>query len=152
MLIKVWRFCKAFCVAFFIFAKREPGATLFLLVVVPAAIFQMWAAAHESPQAAQARMEAEAADAIQYRVQAKEREEQARARQETTKALCRLKDICKQYAEVRQDCATAGNFNNCISVKMGDERFGEVANCANDGSIASVTSDNVPSRIDCLTN
>jgi hypothetical protein len=37
--------------------------------------------------------------------------------------LCHLKLVCYKYGTTRQECATAGNFDRCIQVKMGDRDF-----------------------------
>src|SRR5690348_9076821 len=34
-------------------------------------------------------------------------------------ALCHQQVVCKKYGTARQECATAGDFNNCIKVKLG---------------------------------
>jgi hypothetical protein len=35
--------------------------------------------------------------------------------------LCHQAAACKKYSDVRQQCATAGNFKTCMLVKMGDD-------------------------------
>lgn len=32
---------------------------------------------------------------------------------------CLLQSVCYDYAKVRQDCATSGDYQNCLSVKLG---------------------------------
>lgn len=155
MLLRVWRFLRALLIGVSKFARQEPVVTLVLLVAVPVAAGSLWTAAHETPQEASVRRAAEAGDAAQIEIRAKELEEQGRALEEHNqqiRGLCRLKDICAQFSKVRQECATAGSFNNCISVKMGDERYGDVGSCTNNGNIGSVAPENVPSRLECLTN
>src|SRR6187200_711735 len=41
------------------------------------------------------------------------------AADERNKYFCRLKSVCEKYGAARQTCATAGNFGNCIVVKLG---------------------------------
>jgi hypothetical protein len=63
--------------------------------------------------------------------------------------LCKLRAICVSYSRARQDCATAGDFNNCINVKMGYD-FSQVNNCTNDGDILySLYSPQMPSKLQC---
>src|SRR5690348_226772 len=44
-------------------------------------------------------------------------------------ALCHLRSVCKTYSAVRQDCATAGSFGTCVTVKMGDSDKDLVGSC-----------------------
>ncbi len=86
----------------------------------------------ETPQQAQARqLVAEQAQ------RAKERESQ----------LCSLVPVCRKYGEVRQECAVAGNFRNCVMVKMGNSDFSD---CADDGTIADASSSETPNRLSCF--
>ena len=71
------------------------------------------------------------------------------AAEEEKKYLCRLKTVCKTYATVRQDCATAGNFNNCINVKMGDDDAAMTGSCSNDGKPLYPQA-KVPDNLECL--
>ena len=75
--------------------------------------------------------------------------EEQRAAEEEKKYLCRLKTVCKTYATVRQDCATAGNFNNCINVKMGDDDAAMTGSCSNDGKPLYPQA-KVPDNLECL--
>jgi hypothetical protein len=61
--------------------------------------------------------------------------------------LCSLKPICEKYANVRQACAVAGDFMNCMRVKMGDD-MGSTSSCRNDGSIIGASK--MPDVLDCL--
>jgi hypothetical protein len=38
---------------------------------------------------------------------------------EFKKYLCRMPEICTKYRAMRLECAVAGNFKNCITIKMG---------------------------------
>jgi hypothetical protein len=51
------------------------------------------------------------------------------------KELCHAQTICRHFAKARQECAVAGDLNNCVRVKVGDEMDSTWAICANDGSI-----------------
>jgi hypothetical protein len=60
---------------------------------------------------------------------------------------------CKRYAAVRQECAVAGNFENCIKVRMmGDSMttYDDLANnCADDGTVRWQP-EKVPSSVQCF--
>jgi hypothetical protein len=71
----------------------------------------------------------------------------ARKEQEAITALrCKAKSICKKYGTVRQECATAGNYNNCLRIKMGSEAYGYIGMCTEEGGVA----DSVPNAAECL--
>ena len=89
----------------------------------------------ETPQQAQARQLA--AEQAQLVERAKERESQ----------LCSLVPVCRKYGEVRQECAVAGSFRNCVMVKMGNSDFSD---CADDGTIADASSSETPDRLSCF--
>jgi hypothetical protein len=63
-------------------------------------------------------------------------------------ALCQQKMICAKLPDIRQECATAGNFDNCIKVKIGDEDYSSVAYCNHGGDLA-YTPENMPSPLVC---
>jgi hypothetical protein len=63
--------------------------------------------------------------------------------------LCYQADFCDAYGETRQACATAGDFANCIRVKIGDKNLGRLGYCANDGGLASPPQD-MPSSFECF--
>lgn len=56
--------------------------------------------------------------------------------------------MCAKYGSARQECATAGNFDHCIAVKMGDIGVNDIDWCSNDGSLAEPPND-MPSRLEC---
>jgi hypothetical protein len=63
--------------------------------------------------------------------------------------LCDREDFCEAYGETRQACATAGDFANCIRVKIGDKNLGRLGYCANEGGLASPPQDR-PSSFECF--
>jgi hypothetical protein len=77
---------------------------------------------------------------------------------EEQRRFCKYAHICTKYASSRQDCATAGNLEKCIEIKMGgDVHF--VAYCTDDGEVKSEVKSNLlkdvtdftwPSRQACL--
>jgi len=64
------------------------------------------------------------------------------------KELCRTKDLCTRYAMSRQECATAGNFDLCLNVKMGDD-VANISGCTNQGKLKSEPPD-MPGWLTCL--
>jgi len=70
--------------------------------------------------------------------QARENEIAAQRHQhrEYLESMCWQQKVCKEYAHVRQECATAGNFDTCVGVKMGDEDGNTVDQCTHDGKLA----------------
>jgi hypothetical protein len=64
--------------------------------------------------------------------------------------MCRFVNECKKYGAVRQQCAVAGDFNNCIDIKMGKDLYGGLAIlCTNDGQFRGDKT-KVPSQIECF--
>ncbi len=62
--------------------------------------------------------------------------------------LCHVKSLCAQYSIARQQCAVAGNFDNCVSVKMGND-LQSVGMCTNEGGLLNSPTD-LPSAMQCL--
>jgi hypothetical protein len=54
------------------------------------------------------------------------------AEQERENFICDLVNACKKYATVRQECAVAGNFKNCVNIKMGRDDW---SYCSDDGKL-----------------
>lgn len=67
---------------------------------------------------------------------------------EVRRRLCHLKSMCFEYASARQACATAGNFDNCIMVKMGDDYFSSKDLCLFDGKPSSNLNE-MPNEFQC---
>jgi len=143
------------------FAKRHPIVVLLGLIYVGVLAFYGIRAITETPQQAHARE-------IQERQQAYAREIQERqqaaaasasaesasseraARIEQTRQLCKIKAACGVYAKSRQSCAIAGNFENCMRIKMGEDNYELRENCTNDGHMLDASSE--PTAVDCLFN
>jgi hypothetical protein len=62
--------------------------------------------------------------------------------------LCTIRSICSKYASARQECATAGNFDQCMKIKMGDDAW-KVGSCTSDGNYRNAPPD-MPGRVRCL--
>jgi hypothetical protein len=83
--------------------------------------------------------------------------EQAHARSEHIKEmvlmrpyLCHAKKVCETYAKVRQECAVAGSFKTCLSVKLGSDDYAIATDvCSDDGKVLMPDAD-IPRFIDCL--
>jgi hypothetical protein len=63
--------------------------------------------------------------------------------------LCRIKQVCANYAKIRQECAIAGNFWLCVDVRMGKQGFSPAAACTDDGQIVAPPT-NMPGRGECF--
>ena len=49
------------------------------------------------------------------------REDESKQRIVLDRYLCRKMAACSKYDRVRVDCATAGNIDTCLRIKMGDD-------------------------------
>ncbi|BCH11912.1 hypothetical protein MesoLj131c_61700 [Mesorhizobium sp. 131-3-5] len=97
----------------------------------------------ETPAQKQQRENAVLAD-----IEAKTADAKAKAQQQKrTKDLCHWADVCSTYGKARQDCAVAGDFQNCIDVKMGQETW-RIPQCADDGTLLQPPVD-MPGAIEC---
>lgn len=84
--------------------------------------------------------------------QTAQREARAKADQQSQDHLanlCKWVDLCREFGDARQACATAGDFQNCLNVKLGDNAWVIGDNCSNDGSLINPQND-TPSRLECL--
>jgi hypothetical protein len=117
-------------------AKRDPLATIFWVGCATLVLWGIVYRAMLTPEQVRAGQMAEAQQAAQQAQKARQEAAQEKASQERNRALCKLKSTCEQYGRVRQECATAGSFQTCVRVKMGDENVEEVGSCTNDGHVA----------------
>jgi hypothetical protein len=64
--------------------------------------------------------------------------------------LCHTKLVCRRYHSARQDCAVAGNFDNCMHIKISDKDWTYMSLCTNDGDVdvPQYVSD-MPSEVEC---
>jgi hypothetical protein len=62
---------------------------------------------------------------------------------------CHIQMICSKYSAVRQQCAVAGDFNNCVAIKIGrDTRF--IGSCTVDGNLTSeIDLAKMPNTVEC---
>jgi len=63
-------------------------------------------------------------------------------------ATCKQMNSCQRYGVARQQCAVAGDFNNCIKIRTGQEYRFWSANCTDNGGVRGVT--DTPSTVQCF--
>ena len=104
----------------------------------------------ETAQETQAREAAESQEAARHAAASAKAAADRESAKERIRLLCKTKVVCARYAEVRQECATAGSFQTCIQVKMGDENYESIGSCSNDGHLIDASSE--PGSVDCFFN
>jgi hypothetical protein len=67
---------------------------------------------------------------------------------ESRRNLCAAKARCSAYGEARQTCATAGDFENCLQIKMGNEYSSARSQCVSNGKL-NPTVASTPTAFDC---
>ena len=120
-------------------AFRHPIVTLVVLALLA---FVGFAIMYPPPPPTAQQVQAEQAAA-------RARAAAAAAQLAQDKYFCRLEPVCEKYGKVRQDCATAGSFDNCIKVKMGDDDVGLIDACTNDGNVL-YPSEHMPDGLRCF--
>jgi hypothetical protein len=66
-----------------------------------------------------------------------------------TNYVCELKDICSQYPDERYNCASAGNYEKCMSIRMKADNYTKANEfCSDDGSINAPPSE-IPNFLEC---
>lgn len=127
-------------------AKRHPLATFFLVATLALAPSTIHDTLYPpSPAELRARQEQASRDFQNQQIEQQKRTEASEQR----KYLCRLVPICKHYASVRQECAVAGSYENCIRVKMGSADTDMIGACTEDGTVAFPPKD-VPDSVECF--
>jgi hypothetical protein len=70
---------------------------------------------------------------------------------EQNRQLCAASNFCNRYGEMRQACATAGDFDNCLRVKVGDKDTWRVHYCTADGGVTNLPPNaSMPNFLQCL--
>ena len=141
-------FIRSLGIGFAIFSKRQPVA---MLIVASFVCGFIWFGIHtltETPQETKARETAQAQEAVENAAISARATAEHEAAKNRDRLLCKAKVVCARFAEVRQECAAAGNFRNCIQVKMGDEDYELIGSCANDGQLIGASS--LPNSVDCF--
>jgi Skp family chaperone for outer membrane proteins len=73
----------------------------------------------------------------------------SKAQSAETKRRCGKKAECAAFAAARQACATAGNFETCMRIKVAD--LPDALNaCLNDGNYAWVPKAEMPNDVECF--
>lgn len=80
---------------------------------------------------------------------AQQAREQQSAIREMKKIYCRELNVCRRYSSARQECAVAGDFNNCLDVKVGSTDLDYKDACTADGHFVE-TPENMPSDTECF--
>lgn len=62
---------------------------------------------------------------------------------------CALRTMCPKYSEARQQCAVAGNYDRCMSIKLGGDSIIAQWSCTTSGEPVPLAAD-MPSFLECL--
>lgn len=148
--MRIVRATRAFFSAALLFVRRQPGAVIYVAFVAAIVIKILIAASLPPlpPEQRKAQMQAEAEDRARTEQQIAWRN----AAREQTKELCATKSLCEKYGQARQDCAVAGDFRNCLQVKMGDKDYYQTYLCTNDGKVSGVVESDMPSALSCAAS
>jgi hypothetical protein len=140
---RIARVIRAFFSAVAFFVSRQPGPVMIVLLVVAIACLIVYAELlpPETRQQQQARIAPQ-----------EQQEAQQKAQKERTKSLCALKSACEKYGAARQECAVAGNFKNCLRVKMGSDDYEMSDSCTEDGKPAGVADSDIPNSVTCFAS
>jgi hypothetical protein len=64
--------------------------------------------------------------------------------------LCHQAAACKKYSEVREECATAGNFKTCARIKMGEyANWSDICSGHIEGGPALPLPPQTPNAVEC---
>jgi hypothetical protein len=74
----------------------------------------------------------------------------AKEHQEFLTAMCHQQGVCDKFGKARQECATAGNYDRCIDIKLGADDAASVGSCTEDGKM-TYTPPDMPNSINCWT-
>jgi hypothetical protein len=77
-----------------------------------------------------------------------EQDERRAQKAEYNDYWCHKQLICNRYRSARQECAVAGNFENCLHVKIGAD-FSATGSCSEDGELLDTPID-MPNIAECL--
>jgi hypothetical protein len=119
--------------------KRHPARVIWSVIL----LFSGWAVVTAPPPPVETPVQMQARLAAQQAEHA-----QATLRAERQKSLCNQQTICTKFAVARQECATAGNYKNCVDIKMGKDAM-DLYPCMNDGRVWGEPAD-IPNRFQCF--
>jgi hypothetical protein len=60
---------------------------------------------------------------------------------------CHMQRACSNYARLRNECAVAGDFTNCLHVRMGDD-WNIIGQCMDNGNLTNPP-DDIPNIVLC---
>ena len=84
---------------------------------------------------------------LQAEAEARKDREVAEAQEHQRKTeLCRAASICSSYAKARQECAVAGNYDQCMSIRFSGPS--PIYECTNDGKLM-YPPDDMPPPLGC---
>ena len=64
--------------------------------------------------------------------------------------MCQAKDMCQNYSAAVKDCATAGNIENCLKIKIGEEKYSTSRQlCKRDRNSTVYKFENEPTASEC---
>jgi hypothetical protein len=139
---------------------REPifspniGARVFLSILFFCITIAVWAKIsewRETPEQGQQRAVVTASAVADQRRAEADRATKAFSRRAFDQSLCRASALCRRFAEARQECATAGDFDNCVKIEVDlSDSYGNVSQCTNDGQLTEAWGDKVPNRLECF--
>jgi hypothetical protein len=64
--------------------------------------------------------------------------------------LCDVADACNAYRSAREQCATAGNFDNCVSIKLHKQGSSPPRLCTDEGDLDYSIADRIPVQPVCF--
>jgi len=137
--------------------KRDAAIMAVMIIFVLFLAGWSWRKLQHFPQPTPEQVEAAKASAGQLReaneareTAATEKKQAQEAEQAWRNAVCKQEKTCKRYATVRQECAVAGDFKNCIRVKMSEDYSSISQYCTDDGESILGWATNTPSTVECF--
>lgn len=116
------------------------GIVFFFVVLIGIAIWGALTAPPPTPE-----QQAAADERSKATKQKREQKEQREAE------LCHMASACKKYDDVRLQCATAGDFQRCLRIKMGDDAgFSGVCSGYDEGAPAQPLPPETPNPAQCF--
>jgi len=88
---------------------------------------------------------------LEEKATTKLREDESKQRIVLDRYLCRKMAACSKYDRVWVECATAGNIETCLRIKMGDD-FRDVETCGVDyeGAPTALLNPRTPNALRCV--
>ena len=126
-------------------ARKKVGPATAVVIILAYVAFLIWIKfLPEAPPPTPEELKQQAAERAQWVEGEKNRENRARE----NVYWCSLAGVCSKYAEARDQCAVAGDFTNCLHVKMG-KYWDRVGQCTDDGELIDPPA-HVPNTLECV--